>query len=739
MKSKNQTRQLMTKRVMTALLVVLTTVVGTEAVTTTTPLYLDSNQPIDKRVDDLVSRMALEEKASLMFHGAPAIQRLGVPEFHGWNQCLHGVVWSEPTTMFPVSTALAATWDTSLVHEVASTISDEARAIYNLWHKSDRKVRRNGLVYRAPVINISRDPRWGRINECYGEDPYLTSRLGVAFVKGLQGDDPKYLKLVSTLKHYAVNNQEHSRQSLSAEVPERMLMEYWLPHFKTCIVEGQAQSIMAAYNAINGMPCVVNKFLLTDILKEQWEFNGFVVSDTGGIKSLVQQHRWAKTFEEGAAMAVLAGCDLDDDEYMKCLPAAVKEGLVSEQALNRAVSRVLLARFRLGEFDPPEMVPYSKISPDEICSPRHRQLALQAAREAIVLMSNREHFLPLNRKKLKSIAVIGPHANVFTAGGYSGKASDPVTPLQGIRNRASQGIEILYAKGCEILEPDGKEPDFREAVAIAGKTDVAILFVGTDLQVETEGRDRRDLDLPGSQEDLIKMVHKANPRTVVVLMNAGPLAVKWAKQNVPAIIEAWWDGEEGGNAIADVLFGDYNPGGKLPYTIYESVNQLPSQSEYDITKGFTYMYFQDRPLFPFGHGLSYTRFGYSNLQITPKQVPADGKVSISVEVRNIGERAGDEVVQLYVHDVACSVKRPVKELRGFERIHLKPGEKRTMTFELPGEKLSFYDVKQHRFVTEPGAFDVLVGSSSADISVRGRFTVQAVGKTCPPNSLGRRG
>jgi beta-glucosidase len=246
--------------------------------------------------------------------------------------------------------------------------------------------------------------------------------------------------------------------------------------------------------------------------------------------------------------------------------------------------------------------------------------------------------------------------------------------------------------------------------------------------VETEGRDRRDLNLPGSQEDLIKMVHKANPRTVVVLMNAGPLAVKWAKQNVPAIIEAWWDGEEGGNAIADVLFGDYNPGGKLPYTIYESVNQLPSQSEYDITKGFTYMYFQDRPLFPFGHGLSYTRFGYSNLQIAPKQVPADGKVSISVEVRNIGERAGDEVVQLYVHDVACSVKRPVKELRGFERIHLKPGEKRTMTFELPGEKLSFYDAKQHRFVTEPGAFDVLVGSSSADISVRGRFTVQAVGK-----------
>ncbi len=726
MESKNRMRQVITMSLIALILTVPTAAIGGAVqATSKTPPYLDPTQPIDKRVEDLVSRMTLEEKASLMFHGAPEIERLGVPEFHGWNQCLHGVVWSEPTTMFPVSIALAATWDTNLVHEVASTISDEARAIYNLWHKSDRRVRRNGLAYRAPVINISRDPRWGRINECYGEDPYLTSRIGVSFVKGLQGDARKYLKLVSTLKHYAVNNQEHDRQSLSAEVPEPMLMEYWLPHFKACIVEGQAQSIMAAYNAINGVPCVVNKLLLTDILRGQWGFRGFVVSDTGGIRSLVQRHRWAKTFEEGAAKAVLAGCDLDDDEFRKYIPAAVKQGLVSEEAVNRAVSRVLRARFRLGEFDPPEMVPYSKISPHEICSPQHRQLALQAARKAIVLLSNPEHFLPLNRYKIKSIAVIGPHANAFTAGGYSGKAANPVTPLQGIRNRAAQGTEILHAKGCEIMEPKGEGTDFAEATAIAKKADVALMFVGTNLKVESEGHDRLHIGLPGKQEKLIEAVHGANPKTVVVLMNAGPLAVKWAKENVPAIVEAWWDGEEGGNAIADVLFGDHNPGGKLPYTIYESVAQLPPQSEYDITKGLTYMYFQGQPLFPFGHGLSYTEFAYSNLRVSSAKIPAEGVVSVSVDVQNVGERAGEEVVQLYVHDVECGVKRPVKELRGFERIVLKPGEKRRVTFTLSGDNLSFYDVKQRRFVTEPGAFEMLVGSSSEDIRCKGRFEVAA--------------
>jgi len=685
------------------------------------PLYLDPTQPTDRRVEDLVSRMTLEEKASQMFHGAPAIERLGVPETDGWNQCLHGVCAAQPTTMFPVSIALAATWDPELIGQVASAISDEARALHSLGAKSGKG--KLGLFYRAPVINISRDPRWGRINECYGEDPFLTSRMGVAFVKGLQGDDPKYLKLVSTLKHYAVNNQEQGRTSLSAEVSERMLHEYWLPHFRACMTEGHAQSIMAAYNAINGVPCVVSKLLLTDILRGQWGFEGFVVSDTGGLGSLVKSHRFTESFEEAVAKAVLAGCDLDDDQFPEYLPKAVRSGLLPERDLDRALSRILKARFRLGEFDPPEMVPYNSIPPEVIDCQQHRDLALRTAREAIVLLSNKDHFLPLDRKKIKSIAVIGPHASMFTAGGYSGKASKAVTPLEGITNRVAPGTEVLYAKGCEILETKHKEAASAEAAAMAADCDVAILFVGTDLSAEREGLDRTDIGLPGAQEELIQETYRANPRTVVVLMNAGPLSVSWAKDNVPAIVEAWWNGEEGGNAIADVLFGDHNPGGRLPYTVYESLAQVPPQTEYDITKGFTYMYFQGKALFPFGHGLSYTNFAYGKLVVTPKRLSPDGQVNISLDVRNTGDREGDEVVQLYVHDVACSVKRPVKELRGFERIHLQPGEHKRVSFTLPGEQLAFYGVEQKRFVVEPGAFEVLVGSSSEDIRARGRLEV----------------
>lgn len=702
-------------------------------------IYLDYTKPVGQRVQNLMSQMTLEEKAAFLNHVAPDIERLKIKS-DKWNQCLHGVVWNRPTTMFPVSIAAAATWNPKLIYEVATAISDEARAIYNGWHQdSNFQGDKKGLIYRSPVINISRNPYWGRINECFGEDPFLTGRLGVAYVKGLQGNDPKYLKLVSTLKHYAVNNVEANRQALSATVSERMLHEFWLPHFKDCIVEGGAQSIMASYNAINGIPNNINKLMLTDILKNQWGFKGFVVSDLGGVKSMVNGHEKGQmSYEQAVAQSLVAGCDFSDREFMEFIPAAVRQGLLPEARLNDAVYRVMRNRFLLGEFDPLDKVPYSKIPVSVIGNEEHLQLALREARESIVLLSNKGHILPLDKSKIKTIAVIGPHADVFTAGGYSGKPMEAITPMQGIKNRADKGTKLIFAKGSFIPPaprennsnvPEPAVPVFNtaeelvKAAAAAKKADVAILFAGTTLDVEAEGRDRTSLGLPTNQEELVKTVLAANPRTIVVLMNAGPLTIPSVKESAPAIIEAWWGGEQGGNAIADVIFGNYNPGGKLPFTVYASESQVPSQDEYDVTKGFTYMYLNGKPLFPFGHGLSYTDFRYSDLKLSDNQIPATGKVTVSVDVTNTGKIAGDEVVQLYVHDVEASVKRPSKELRGFERITLNPGQTKTVKLTLTGDKLAFYDEKTHGFIVEPGAFDLLVGSSSEDIRLKAKLNV----------------
>jgi beta-glucosidase len=866
MKRESQIQSAMRRILVTVIPTVITVLTVTSHAAREAAIYLDPDQPIEKRVNDLISRLTLEEKGMVLNHRGTTIERFNL-RADQWNQCLHGVCWDRPTTMFPVSIAMAATWDPALVHEEATVISDEARAVYNLWHQQpDIRAQHKGLIYRAPVINIGRNPYWGRNEEAYGEDPYLTGRIGVAYVKGLQGDDPKYLKLVSTLKHYAVNNVEQNRQSLSAAVSEQMLHEYWLPHFRNCIVEGQAQSVMASYNAINGIPNNINHYLLTDVLKKLWGFEGFVVSDLGGVATMVRGHEKGKMrYADAVAKSLIAGCDFSDKEYEQYVPIAVREGLLPEERVNDAVFRVLRNRFRLGEFDPPEMVPFTKISPDVICSAEHRTLALKAAQKSIVLLTNKDRFLPLDKGTLKKIAVIGPHADTFTPGGYSGRADRPVNPLQGIRNRAAADTEILHARGCAINERAATSVDredsfsggasvkleagtadeyiqfpveisapgayqiklhyksfpsrgiyklsidgvdqgqpvdmyssqarydnmvsfgaktfesvgtrqFRftvvgkntqssgytghfdriildaasdrnyeaerldytaasgdggdsiaQAAAIARDADVAIVYVGTTNAIEAEGRDRTSLSLPGRQEELVKAVLAANPKTVVVLMNAGSLTIPWIKEHARAILEAWWGGVEGGNAIADVLFGDVNPGGRLPHTVYASESQVPSKDEYDITKGYTYMYVKGDPLFAFGHGLSYTEFQYTNLQLSCKQMPANGSMTVNIDVENIGKRAGDEVVQLYVQDVECSVIRPIKELRGFVRITLKPGEKRTVTFTLKGEQLVFWEeVKEHRFIVEPGVFDVLIGSSSKDIRLKDQFLIKAI-------------
>jgi beta-glucosidase len=706
---------------------------GIYAQTADKPLYLDYTKPVDARVKDLISRMTLEEKAQYLNHVGPDIPKFDIKS-DKWNQSLHGVVWTRPTTMFPTSIALAATWDKKLAYDETSAISDEARAIYNGWHNDPNfQGEKKGLIYRSPVINVSRNPYWGRINECFGEDPYLTGRIGVAYIKGMQGEDPNHMKLVSTLKHYAVNNIEKNRQSTSATVSERMLHEFWLPHFKDCIMEGNAQSVMASYNAINGVPNNINHLMLTDILRGEWGFKGFVVSDLGGVNTMVNGHEKGQmSFEEAVAKSINAGCDFSDKEFMTYIPVAVQKGLITEAKLDESLGRVMRDRFLLGEFDPQGMNQYSKIPMSVIGSQEHIALALKTAQESMVLLTNKNHILPLDKTKIKSIAVIGPHASIFTAGGYSGRPMQAITPIDGIKNRMNPGTELLTAVGAQIAPPRRAPAtpfdaagELAKAVDAAKKADVAILYVGTSLDIEAEGRDRTALGLPGNQDELVKAVLAANPRTIVVLMNAGPLTIPYVKENAPAIIEAWWGGEQGANAIADAIFGNINPGGKMPLTVYASEAQVPSQDEYDVTKGFTYMYINGKPLFPFGHGLSYTTFGYSNLKLSSKEIKPNGTITVTVDVKNTGKVAGDEVAQLYIRDVSPSLKRPTQELRGFERISLKPGETKTVTMAIPWDRLAFWDEKIHNFRVETEPIDVMIGSSSEDIRLKSQFKVTA--------------
>ena len=699
--------------------------------------WRDPKLPVDARVADLISRLTLEEKATLLDHVGPTLERFNLRSDQ-WNQCLNGVQWDRPTTLFPSCLAMSATWDTNLVYNIATVLSDEARAIYNGWHLNPNAPgQHKGLIYRDPVINIERNPYWGRNHEAWGEDPWLTGRMAVTYVRGLQGDDPHYLKIAATLKHYAVNNVETDRQKLNAVVSERMLREYFLPHFHDAVVEGGAASLMASYNAINGTPNNINHWLLTDVLKGEWRHDGFVVSDLGGVRTMVEGHEQKQmTYEDAVAQSLMAGCDFSDKEFMDNIPAAVRDGKLTAARLDDALARVLRVRMRLGDFDPFDAVPYSRISPAVIDSAAHRAVARQTAQEAIVLLQNRGGLLPLDKTALKRIAVIGPLADRIIMNNYNGKAGVTVTALQGIRDAVAPGTEVLYTLGGLVggdttgrwkqqsaeaaADPAAEQA---KAVALARSADVAIVFVGTTAAVEQEARDRKTLALTGSQEALIEAVFAANPRTVVVEMSAGPLTVPWVAQNIPALLQAWWAGEEGGHAIADVLFGDVNPAGRLPHTVYASEAQVPPVNEYDITKGFTYMYLKGEPLFAFGHGLSYTTFKYSNLKLSADQVKPDGRVTVSADITNTGRRAGDEVAQIYVHQVKSSVPQPVKELRGFERLHLQPGETKTVTFPLAAARLAYWDETTHGFVVDPGAFDVLIGASSADIRLQTRLTV----------------
>ena len=823
------------------------------------PSYRDPDAPLDERVRDLIARMTLAEKVSQLQYTSAAIPRLYVPAYNWWNEALHGVARAGRATVFPQAIGLAATWDTALLHRVATTIAVEARAKH---HEAARKGYRGiyeGLTFWSPNINIFRDPRWGRGMETYGEDPHLAGRLAVAFVHGLQGDDPRYLATVATPKHFAVHSgPEPDRHTFDAVASERDFQETYLPHFETAMVEGGAWSIMCAYNRVYGDPACASHLLLDEILRRQWRFDGYVVSDCWAITDIHNGHRTEPDEVHAAAVSLAAGTDLSCGPEYASLVAAVEQGLVSEAQVDTALARLLRARFRLGVFDPVERLPFPGARPDAppaldvIQSAEHRALALETARKSLVLLKNDGAVLPLE-KNLGTIAVIGPNAADvdLLVGNYNGEPIDPVTPLDGIQRTVGPGTRVLYARGSDVaqgmpvfrvvpptalrltgeyfanhdfagtaavsrsdtavdftwwmedppaagLPPDSfsvrwsgeiiapasgpyavgvralggarlylddslvveyssehstqtrwamadleagapnririeyfdrrpnanvqlvwatPEPGLMEgALAAAREADAVVIMLGLSPRLEGEemrvnvpgfeGGDRVDLGLPAPQQALLEAVVAVGKPVVLVLLNGSALAVPWAAEHVPAILEAWYPGQAAGTAIAEVLFGDESPAGRLPVTFYRSAEQLPPFDDYAM-RGRTYRYFTGEPLFPFGHGLSYTTFAYRDLRVPPEAEPGD-TVRASVVVENTGSRAGDEVVQLYVTDRDASVPVPVRTLAGFQRIRLEPGERRTVTFAVVPRFLSIIDEAGER-VIEPGAFTVSVG------------------------------
>ena len=671
--------------------------------------YKDPALPIETRVADLISRMTLAEKVSQTVHPASAVPRLNVPEYNWWNECLHGVGRAGIATVFPQAIGMAATWNTQLLHRVATAISDEARAKHHEFVRQGDRGIYKGLTFWSPNINIFRDPRWGRGHETYGEDPHLTGEMGVAFVKGLQGDHPKYLKLVATPKHYAAHSgPEKDRHHFNAVVSEKDMRETYLPAFKKCVQEGKAVSVMGAYSRTNGEPCCASKVLLQDVLRDEWGFDGYVVSDCGAIKDIHAHHKVTDTAEESAALAVKNGCDINCGSIYTSLIKAVRDGSISEEEIDNAVTRLLTARFRLGMFDPEEMVPYTQIPYEVNDCPEHRELALKTARESVVLLKNDSGLLPL-RKDLKTIAVIGPNADVLEVllGNYAGTPSRYVTPLEGIRNKVSPDTKVLYTPGCDLIK--ASRDGFSEAITMAKMSDVAIMVLGLSPRLEGEESigDRTKLDVPGVQEDLLKAVHATGTPVVLVLTNGSAVAVNWAEEHVPAIIDVWYPGEEGGTAAADVLFGDYNPGGRLPVTFVESLDQLPAFTDYSMI-GRTYRYLKDKPLYSFGYGLSYTSFGYNSLSISKERVSASESVEIQVDVENTGPCDGDEVVQLYVSNPDAAEIVPIRSLQGFTRVHLKVGQRKTVSFTLTPHQFAIVNA-EGKFIVEPGGVQISVG------------------------------
>ncbi|MDR0567104.1 MAG: glycoside hydrolase family 3 C-terminal domain-containing protein [Prevotellaceae bacterium] len=830
------------------------------------PDYLNTKLSFEQRADDLVARMTLEQKALQLCYDAPGIDSLHLPAHNWWNECLHGVARTGIATVFPQAIGMGAMWDDEEMFRIATAISDEARAKHHAYAAQGKRNIYQGLSFWTPNINIFRDPRWGRGMETYGEDPYLTGELAVDFIKGLQGDDPRYYKVIATAKHFAVHSgPEPVRHAFDVYPSGYDLLDTYAPHFEKTVREGGVYSVMCAYQRLMGVPCCGSAFL-ENLLRNDWGFEGYIVSDCWAVNDFFnpKAHHIVETKAEAAAMAVKAGTDLNCGNSYPALVEAVEKGLITEAEIDVSVKRMMVARMKLGQLDPDKMVKYAKIPYSVVDSKEHQALALEAARKSMVLLKNEGSLLPLS-KEVKKVAVIGPNANdtEVLLGNYNGFPSNPKTPLKGIREKLPHA-EVRYAQGCPLaaqlpsLQPvpaealftdaekktpglhaeyfdndrfegapkhvrvdpnvcfewfttppfedlpydsfsvrwtgvlvppvsgsyaiggeafrgfklyleeelllqqrsdhhpskvyevrtleagkpyrirmeysqkdteyalarllwEKPQPDLRqEAVALAKQSDVVILCMGLspllegeEMKVKVEGflgGDRLDIKLPAVQTELMREIYALGKPTVLVLLNGSALAFGWEAEHIPAILEAWYPGQAGGAAIADVLFGDYNPAGRLPLTFYASVAQLPPFDSYDMT-GRTYRYFDGKPLYEFGYGLSYTKFEYKNLN-APKTVKVGENIALSVEVTNTGKHDGDEVVQLYVAHEDAKRRVPIRALQGFKRIHIKAGETKTADFILTPQQLAQIDV--NRWVTEPGKVRLSVGGKQPD-------------------------
>jgi beta-glucosidase len=813
-----------------------------------------------RRAQSLVARMTLTEKTGQLGNTAPAIKRLGLPAYQYWHEALHGLLRGGPCTSFPVPLAMANSWNPELALKVYTAVSDEARAYHNK-HGTD-------LAYYSPqTLNTAKDPRWGRIDETLGEDPHLMGTMVANVVRGMQGDNPNFLKTVCCAKHFICNETDDDRHTTSASVNSRSFWEYYTRPFRSAVDAG-VFTVMSSYNEINGIPCSADRFLLTDLLRQRWGFRGYVTSDCDAVADIYQTHHYVPTGEQAAALAMQAGCDLNCGfawgTYQKFLPRAVALELVSEADIDRALTRILTARFLFGEFDDPNVVPYSTITFSVVDSPKHRALAVEAARESLVLLKNDNNMLPLNPAKIRKVAVIGPMADRCALGGYSGGPFVHVSPLDGIAAalgspRASNRIDAInfssidwnykffncvlpdatlgliqntfwvqlpaadftgrtsvsarascataggtvevrldgptgevaarikitstgdwntfkeftapitnatgwhsiylvftgaaadkdlfhldyielhplqqqkpgpvqveFVRGCTVDGPANSNW-FKKAARAARAADVVFLVLGTDQTIDHEQLDRQDIVLPGAQHELAQLVRRANANTVLILSANCPVAIPWEDEHIPAILCALCAGQAQGTAIADVIFGHYNPGGKLAETWYRSIRQLPGFHDYDVINDRTYMYFRGRCLYPFGYGLSYSTFSFSNIKTDAASLAAGGMLRISATVENTGAIPGSEVMQCYISAPKSKVRRPIKQLVGFQRVWLAAGESRTVTFTLPynDQALWFWDERKRKFVLEPGKLRVMIGSSSAHIHLSAQVELEA--------------
>jgi beta-glucosidase len=699
------------------------------------PLYPYQNPaaPVEARITDLLSRMTLAEKIDALGTD-PTVPRLGIAAT-GHVEGLHGLSlggpagWEGrgksviPTTQFPQSRGLGQTWDPALLQQAAQEEGYEARY-------ADRKYHRGGLVLRAPNADLSRDPRWGRSEESYGEDPFLAGSMTVAYVKGLQGSDPRYWQTAALMKHFLANSNEDGRDSSSSDFDARLFHEYYAVPFRMGVEEGHANAFMTAYNAWNGIPMTAQP-ALKDIVMKDWGFNGIICTDAGALGNMVTRHKYAKTVPEAVADAIHAGINQFLDSYKQGAHDALTQKLITEQDIDQNLRGVFRVMIRLGLLDPNRLVPYAHIGYDDLEKgdpwnwPANKALVRKLTEESIVLLKNENKTLPLDAKKLKSIAVIGPYADTVALDWYSGTPPYTISPLDGIRKRAGDGVDVKFSNGA----------DLKAAAEMARNSDVAIVVIGNHptcnagwkkCPLPSDGKeaiDRKSLTL--EQEDIARAVYAANPRTIVVLNASFPYTTTWTQQTIPAVVEMTHGSQEQGTALADVLFGDYNPAGRLTQTWVASITDLPPMMDYNIRNGRTYMYTKAKPLYAFGYGLSYTSFTYSGLRLSAKSLAAKSAkpILITFEVKNTGPIAGDEIPQLYVTHLNSKVARPLEELKGFERIHLNAGQSKLVTMPLSAKALAYWDEAQDRFITEPDEVEIRIGASSDDIRQRASLAV----------------